>query len=348
MNRRTFITSAGMGVAGGLAQKNNLNAQEKATKPLASKTKERPLIVSTWPFGKPANEEALKKYQKTESALDAIEAGIGLTEADANNASVGLGGIPNAKCVVQLDACIMSGPGHNAGSVAGIEDILHPISAARKVMEETPHVMLVGEGARKFAIEKGLISKNLLTEQRKEKWMEWVENQKKKIVEEKNLEDNHDTIAMVMLDKEGNLFGGCSTSGWGYKLPGRVGDSPIIGSGLYVDNEIGAAGATGLGENVMRYCGSFLVVEYMRQGMHPEEACVEVIRRIAKKDPKGMDGLAINFLAINKEGEYGAAGSSNGFSYAVTLPNKSEVLKSAVLSGTNEIPLGGNRLSEDR
>lgn len=345
MNRRTFISSAGIGLAAGLSQNQDLDAQEASSEPLPSKTKERPLIVSTWPFGKPANEVALEKYQDTNNALDAIEAGIGHTEADANNASVGLGGIPNAQCVVQLDACIMSGPRHSAGSVAGIEDILHPISAARKVMEDTPHVMLVGEGARRFAIEKGLTSTSLLTEHRKEKWMEWVENQKKNIEEKRNLEDNHDTIAMVMLDKKGDLYGGCSTSGWGYKLPGRVGDSPIIGSGLYVDNEIGAAGATGLGENVMRYCGSFLVVEYMRQGMHPEEACVEVIRRIAKKDPKKMDDLAINFLAINKNGEYGAAGSSKGFSYAVTLPSQSEVLKSAALSGTNEIPLGGNRLS---
>lgn len=340
MNRRQFITTTGTGLAAGLGH--NGLAQNASSPIRPSKTKERPLIVSTWPFGKPANEKAMETYQRTGHGLDAIEEGIKLTESDKSNASVGIGGIPNASGVVQLDACIMSGPNHGAGSVAGIEDIYHPISAARKVMEETPHVMLVGDGARKFAIQQGLESGNLLTPNRKKKWQEWVASKSQEVKE-----DTHDTIAMVLLDENGDLFGGCSTSGWGYKIPGRVGDSPIIGGGLYVDNEIGAAGATGLGENVMRYCGTFLVVELMRQGLHPEEACVETIRRIAKIDPRPMEELAINFLAINKNGEYGAAGSSKGFNYAVTLPKQSKVLKSAALSDVNEIPLGGNRLSDD-
>jgi L-asparaginase/N4-(beta-N-acetylglucosaminyl)-L-asparaginase len=347
MTRRSFIAAAGAGITAGLTQTTGTaqtSSESSGIKP--SNTSGRPLIVSTWPFGKPANEKALETYKQSGNGLDAIEYGIRLTESDAGNASVGLGGIPNARGVVQLDACIMAGPGHRAGSVAGIEDILHPISAARKVMEETPHVMLVGDGARRFALEQGLESGDLLTPARRKKWMEWVGAQSKTYKPE-NPEDNHDTIAMVLLDEKGDLYGGCSTSGWGYKVPGRVGDSPIIGSGLYVDNEIGAAGATGLGENVMRFCGSFLVVEFMRQGMHPEEACVEVIRRIAKIDPRPMEDLAINFLAINKKGEYGAAGSSNGFNYAVTLPGQSQVLKSAALSSVNEIPLGGNRLTDD-
>lgn len=344
MTRRSFIAAAGAGLTAGLTQSSN--AQDEKSAPRPSQTTGRPLIVSTWPFGKPANEKARDQYQATGNGLDAIEAGIRLTEADVANASVGKGGIPNAQGVVQLDACIMAGPNHRAGAVAGIEDILHPISAARKVMEKTPHVMLVGDGARRFALEQGLESGDLLTPQRKLKWMEWVASQSKTWKPE-NPEDNHDTIAMVLLDDKGDLYGGCSTSGWGYKVPGRVGDSPIIGSGLYVDNEIGAAGATGLGENVMRYCGSFLVVEFMRQGMHPEEACVEVIRRIARLDPRPIQDLAINFLAINKKGEYGAAGSSGGFNYAVTLPDRSQILKSAALSNINEIPLGGNRLTDD-
>lgn len=346
MNRRKFITVSGAGLSAGIAQSQAVETTGKQTAPRSSKTSGRPLIVSTWPFGKPANEQALNEYRTSKSGLDAIEAGIKLTESDEGNASVGIGGIPNAKGIVQLDACIMAGPGHKAGSVAAVEDIMHPISAARKVMEETPHVMLVGEGARKFALDMGLESRNLLTEKQRRNWQAWVAREDKKERDLENIEENHDTIAMVLLDENGDLYGGCSTSGWGYKVPGRVGDSPIIGGGLYVDNEIGAAGATGLGENVMRYCGSFLVVEFMRMGMHPEEACIEAIRRISKIDPAPMDKLAINFLAINKNGEYGAAGSSKGFNYAVTLPGTSKVLKSAALSDTNEIPLGGNRLSD--
>ncbi|MCD8535618.1 MAG: N(4)-(beta-N-acetylglucosaminyl)-L-asparaginase [Verrucomicrobia bacterium] len=346
MTRRTFLTAAGASVTAGLTQQGFPQKAPGNPLPRPSATQGRPLIVSTWPFGKPANERAREMYAQTGNGLDAIEAGIRLTESDISNASVGIGGIPNAQGVVQLDACIMAGPGHRAGSVAGIEDILHPISAARLVMEKTPHVMLVGDGARKFALEQGLESGDLLTPNQKQRWMEWVAAQRRTYQPEKP-EDNHDTIAMVLMDEKGDLYGGCSTSGWGYKLPGRVGDSPIIGGGLYVDNEIGAAGATGLGENVMRYCGSFLVVEFMRQGMHPEEACVETIRRIAKLDPRPIHDLAINFLAINKKGEYGAAGSSSGFQYAITLPDQSRVLKSAALSNVNEIPLGGNRLTDD-
>lgn len=271
--------------------------------------------------------------------LDAIEKGIWVTESDIKNVSVGIGGIPNAEGNVELDACIMGGPNHQAGAVAGLQDILHPISVARQVMEETPHVMLVGEGARKFALEKGHQAVNLLSDKQKTNWERWKKEQQKPEINE----DHHDTIAMLGIDAQGDLYGGCSTSGWGFKIPGRVGDSPIIGSGLYVDNTVGAAGATGLGENVMRHCGSFLVVEMMRQGASPTEACEQAIKRIEALDPKGMDDLAVNFIALKKDGTYGAAGTNKGFKYAVASEEMSEVFQAKGMTDTAIGPEGGNR-----
>ena len=306
---------------------------------------EKPLFIATWPFGKFSCEAAVKIATNSGSMLDAIEKGIWVTENDVKNASVGIGGIPNANGQVELDACIMSGPDHNAGSVAGIQDILHPISVARLVMESTPHVMLVGEGAKQFAIENGHPETNLLTNQQKSNWQKWQREQLKKSDQgqPKIDKDHHDTIAMLGLDSEGNLYGGCSTSGWGYKTPGRVGDSPIIGSGLYVDNQVGAAGATGLGENVMRHCGSFLVVEMMRQGATPTEACEMAVNRIAEIDPKNLGNLDINFIALNKAGEYGAAGTSKGFKYSVSTPAGSNILDANAMSQKAIGPEGGNQ-----
>jgi isoaspartyl peptidase/L-asparaginase-like protein (Ntn-hydrolase superfamily) len=281
-------------------------------------TAARPVLVSTWNFGQQANETALAVMQQGGSTLDGVEQGIWVTEADLSNASVGIGGTPNAEGVVQLDACIMWGPGHKAGSVAAIEGIAHPISAARRVMEKTSHVMLVGEGAKKFALAQGLETAQMPTEERRRAWLQWQAEQ-----EAKKKAQGHDTIALVVLDAQGHLAGGCSTSGRGYKLPGRVGDSPILGSGLYVDEEVGAAGATGIGENVMRYCGSFLVVEYLRQGLHPQEACAEVVRRICKSE--GRADLSINFIALDRQGRHGAAGTDEGFQYALTTPEESGV-----------------------
>ena len=274
--------------------------------------KTSPVIVSTWPFGKASNDEALRILQQGGSGLDAVEKGIWVTENDLSNSSVGAGGMPNAMGVVQLDSCIMSGPGHKAGSVAAIEGIRHPISAARRVMEKTRHVMLVGAGAREFALKEGLEVAEMPTEGRRREWL------------------------------HGHLYGGCSTSGWAYKLPGRVGDSPIIGGGLYVDDEVGAAGATGIGENVMRYCGSFQVVSFMQRGATPTEACLETVKAIARKDPKGAD-LSINFIAVDKKGRYGAAGSAQGFSYSVTTPKFSQVETGRAISTKELGPVGGNR-----
>ncbi len=316
MTRRTFLNQAALGVLA--ASTVNLG---RGAEPDAKKG-EVPLIVSTWPFGKASNDAALKILVGGGSLLDAVEQGIWVTES-AGDGSVGLSGSPNAAGVVQLDACIMNGPDHKAGSVAGLEGIRHPISAARRVMEKTKHVLLVGEGARMFALEEGLESVELKSREKYDQWQKQRAAQKSKPAEKKA--DNHDTIALLILGANGNIAGGCSTSGLGGKLPGRVGDSPIIGSGLYVDNEVGAAGATGIGENVMRYCASFLIVEFMRQGMSPQEACVKAIRRIIQNEPKGAN-LSINFVALDKQGRYGAAGTDGGFQYSVTMPGSSRVL----------------------
>lgn len=334
LSRRNFVTRTVLAMAGGAALPAGRGAEPKPG--------EMPLIVSTWGFGKPANEVALKVLLQDGAILDAVEQGIRLTESDQANPSVGLRGIPNAAGVVQLDACIMSGPGHRAGSVAALEGIRHPISAARRVMEKTPHVMLVGEGARMFALEEGLESVASDTRELYETWRQKRAAQKRPSPTSKSRDKNHDTLALLVLGSDGNIAGGCSTSGWGGKLPGRVGDSPIVGSGLYVDNEVGAAGATGLGENVMRYCGSFLVVEYMRRGLPPQEACLETIRRIARQDPKGVD-LSINFVALDKHGRYGAAGTGQGFEFSVTTRTSSRILKSPGVSKLDIGPEGGNR-----
>ncbi len=343
MSRRKFIqNSACLSATGAIACSAN---SAKVAPPVNDENNQKPLFIATWPFGRFSCEAALKIASNSGSMLDAIEKGIWVTENDVKNASVGVGGIPNAHGQVELDACIMSGPDHNAGSVAGIQDILHPISVARLVMESTPHVMLVGEGAKQFAIENGHPETNLLTAQQKSNWENWQRKQlnQSKPSQPKIDEEHHDTIAMLGLDSEGNLYGGCSTSGWGYKIPGRVGDSPIIGSGLYVDNKVGAAGATGLGENVMRHCGSFLVVEMMRQGATPTQACEMAVNRIAEIDPKNLGNLDINFIALSKEGHYGAAGTSKGFKYSVSSPAGSEVLDAKAMSEKTIGPEGGNR-----
>ncbi len=278
----------------------------------------RPLMISTWPFGKTANEFAREALLAGHGRLDAVEAGIREIERLSSDGSVGLGGRPNAAGYPQLDACLMDGPGHRAGSVAGVEGIVHPITLARKVMEETRHVMLVGEGARWFALEQGLATIDVSDlPAKKEAWTTREQDPEPG-------ERGHDTIALLVLDQNGDISGGCSTSGAGGKLPGRVGDSPLLGSGLYVDNEVGGAGATGLGENVMRYCATFWIVELMRQGMHPQQACEEVIHRIAKLDPNGYE-LSICFVALDKQGRYGAAASNQSFPFAVTTLERSEV-----------------------
>lgn len=281
---------------------------------LASKRKnvQRPIVVSTWEHGVPANQAAWKVLGQEGRAIDAVEAGVRIPEADPNVRTVGLGGYPDRSGKVTLDACIMDDK-MNCGSVAYLQNIKHPISVARKVMDDTPHVMLVGEGAQQFARQQGFVEENLLTEASKSDWQNWLKSGQAK--QQINIE-NHDTIGMLALDSVGNLSGACTTSGAAYKLPGRVGDSPIIGAGLYVDNEIGAATATGMGELMMKTVGCHLVVELMRQGASPQEACRQAVERIAHK----LDDYAqfqVGFLALNKQGEYGAFCIQPGFNYAV-------------------------------
>ncbi len=308
-NRRHFLkwTALGTTLLGGLYP------FEKAfAGTLPKKAANKPLVISTWDHGMPANEAAWKVLQQSGSALDAVEAGVRVPEADPRVRTVGYGGYPDREGKVTLDACIMD-KDSNCGAVAFLENIKHPISVARKVMEDTPHVMLVGEGALQFALSKGFVQENLLTTESEKDWKEWLKQSAYKPVI--NIE-NHDTIGMLALDTKGDLAGACTTSGASYKMRGRVGDSPIIGAGLFVDNEVGAATATGLGEAVIRMVGSHLVVELMRQGNSPEKACRLAVERIIAKH-KDVSDLQVGFIAINKQGEYGGYCIHRGFNFAV-------------------------------
>ena len=281
----------------------------------------KPLVISTWNHGMDANASAWEVLINGGTALDASESGVKVTESDPNNSSVGLGGRPDRDGFVTLDACIMDHK-NECGSVAFLQDFENPISVARKVMEETEHVMLVGEGAKKFALEQGFHKVNLLTEKSKKDWENWKEKSKYRPIV--NIE-NHDTIGLLTIDEKGNLAGACTTSGMAYKLHGRVGDSPIIGAGLFVDNEIGAACATGLGEAVIRIAGSAIVVELMRNGLSPTDACKEAVERIVKKH-NTIDNMQVGFIALNKNGEFGGYSLRSGFNYAVRNKNMNELI----------------------
>lgn len=276
----------------------------------------KPIVLSTWDFGLKANEEAWEILGKGGKALEAVEKGVRLVENDPNERSVGYGGRPDRDGRVTLDACIMD-ENYNIGSVACLENIKNPISVARMVMEKTPHVMLVGDGAFQFAISQGFKKENILTPESEKEWKEWLKDSKYKPLV--NIE-NHDTIGMIALDAQGNLSGACTTSGMAFKMHGRVGDSPIIGAGLFVDNEVGAATATGHGEEVIRTVGTHLVVELMRQGRNPQQACKEAVERIVtitKKRNKNLKDIQVGFIAINKKGEYGSYCIQDGFNFAV-------------------------------
>ena len=317
MKRRNFIKAASLTGAGVLlsrcigATSDPIISEEPSNEQPIIKNK--PVIISTWNHGIAANNAAWEKLESGGSALDAVEAGVRITESDASNRSVGLGGLPDRDGNVTLDACIMNHESE-CGAVAYLQNIENPISVARKVMEDTPHVMMVGTGAFEFAIEKGFEKKDLLTPEAKETWLKWKESEDLKKPEINS--ENHDTIGLLAMDKDGNLSGACTTSGWAYKLPGRVGDSPIIGAGLFVDNEIGAACATGMGEAVIRIAGSHTVVELMRYGHSPEEACKLAVERIRKKH-KDITGLQVGFIAMNKNGEVGGYSVYAGFNYAL-------------------------------
>ena len=281
-------------------------------------------MLSTWNFGLQANVEAWKILSKGGRAVDAVEAGAKVPEGDPKETSVGLGGLPDRDGRVTLDSCIMDEHG-GCGSVAFLEHIVHPVSVARLVIEKTPHVMLVGEGALQFALANGFKKEKLLTKESEQAWKEWLKKAEYKPVA--NIE-NHDTIGIIAMDANGNLSGACTTSGMAYKMHGRVGDSPIIGAGLYVDNEIGAATSTGVGEEVIRIVGCHLVVELMRQGNSPEDACRLAVERIMKKNPEKAKEVQVGFLALNKKGEHGAYCLQKGFTYAIHDNTGNQLLNS--------------------
>ena len=310
VNRRSFIEKTTVAITGLTISK--FSSAEINLR----KNTDSPVVISTWKHGLPANEAAWEVLSKGGWALDAVETGVRVPEGDPEVTSVGYGGTPDSKGKVTLDACIMDEKGR-AGSVAYLQHVKHPISVARQIMEKTPHVMLVGKGAFKFALENGFKKENLLTQNQKEEWKKWKKNNR---VERSSME-NHDTIGMLALDSNGRISGACSTSGLAYKLSGRVGDSPIIGAGLYVDGEVGGAVATGIGELVMKTLGSFLIVEMMRDGMSPKKACEAAIKRITEKIPE-YENLQVGFLALNVAGEYGSYSILPDFNYAIKTKSK--------------------------
>ena len=275
----------------------------------------RPIVLSTWRHGLDANEAAWRVLADGGRALDAVEAGVRVSESDERVSSVGYGGLPDREGNVTLDACIMDEEG-DCGSVAFLQHIEHPVSVARAVMEKTPHVMLVGDGALRFALANGFTKRDMLAADARRQWETWKSETNDATRRDANDQDNHDTIGMVAIDREGNLSGACTTSGLAWKLKGRVGDSPIIGAGLYVDNQVGAASATGVGEAVIRCVGSFLIVELMRQGNSPQEACRLAVERLIEKNPDWSE-MQVAFIALDKQGRVGSYAIKPGFQYAV-------------------------------
>jgi len=331
-SRRKFIHSSVLGSFG-------LLVAEKVAASASFPITGHPIVISTWDTGLAANKGAWEVLGRNGAALDAVEAGVKITESEIN-CCVGLGANPDRDGFVTLDACIMDHQ-YNCGSVAFLERIKHPISVARRVMEKTPHVMLVGEGAQQFAVAEGFpLEPRQLSDDAKKAYEQWLKHSEYKPVINiensksgashgpsaparlPNGEWNHDTIGMVAMDAAGNLSGSCTTSGMGFKMRGRLGDSPIIGAGLFVDNEVGAVTATGQGEDVIRICGSHSVVEYMRQGLSPEQACKAVVERIVRIKKEKARDIQVAFIALNKKGETGAYAIQKGFSYA--LKNNTE------------------------
>jgi N4-(beta-N-acetylglucosaminyl)-L-asparaginase len=278
----------------------------------------KPIAVATWDNRK-ATRAAIDVIIKGGSALDAVEAGARVPEADPEDMSVGYGGLPDRDGIVTLDACIMDEFG-KAGSVTFLQHIKHPISVARKVLEESPHVMISGEGALQFALSQGFEKENLLTDEARKAWEEWVKDNNYRPI-------NHDTIGILAIDDNGNMCGACSTSGRAFKMHGRVGDSPVIGAGMYVDNEVGGACATGDGELMLETLGSFLIVELMRQGIKPEEACKKAVDRIMKKYPEFKKGGAqVGYAALSIDGEVGGFSIDKGYSIAVSERDEDKLI----------------------
>ncbi len=321
VNRRKFLKGSFLSL---ITSSGSIKLTGSAHRFLRAGTPVYPIVAATWD-NRNATEEGMKVILNGGSALDAVEAGAKVPEGDPNNTSVGFGGYPDREGRVTLDACIMDEKG-NAGSVTYLQHIKHPISVARRVMEKTPHVMLSGDGALRFALSEGFEKEELLTDHAEKVWKEWCE---------KHGEDqpaNHDTIGILAIDEKGNLCGACSTSGLAFKMPGRVGDSPIIGAGMYVDNEIGGACATGFGELIMKIVGSFMIVELMRLGNSPVQACQKAVERIVKKYPEIKNNdTQVGFLALSKNGEVGGYALRSGYSIAVSEKNRTYLVNSEYL-----------------
>ncbi|MCS7018298.1 MAG: N(4)-(beta-N-acetylglucosaminyl)-L-asparaginase [Cytophagales bacterium] len=294
----------------------------KQEKPSQYAESMKPVVIATWNHGLAANAAAWKVLSSNGTALDAVETGVRVSEADPQVDSVGYGGLPDRDGRVTLDAAIMA---HDSrcGAVAALEHIMHPISVARLVMEKTPHWMLVGEGALQFALEQGFKKENLLTPQAKAAWEQWLAT---KTYKPTINAENHDTIGMLALDTAGHVAGACTTSGLAYKMHGRVGDSPIIGAGLFVDGDVGAATATGLGEAIVRIAASHLIVELMRQGNTPEQACKLALERLIQKNPHYKE-IQVGFIALNLQGQTGAYGLQKGFTYALHTPQGNQLVE---------------------
>jgi N4-(beta-N-acetylglucosaminyl)-L-asparaginase len=321
-NRRRFLQNALLGsvAAGNAAFWEMFSETNKPGKNAL------PVVIATWDNRK-ATQAAWDALSSGGRALDAVEAGARIPEADPNDTSVGYGGFPDRDGHVTLDACIMDERG-NAGSVSFLQHIMHPISVARRVMEKTPHVMLSGEGALQFALSEGFPKENLLTDKARLEWEKWKIKAKYEPVI--NIE-RHDTIGIVAVDAQQRVSGACTTSGLAFKMHGRVGDSPVIGAGMYSDNETGAAAATGLGELVLRTLGSFLVVEEMRRGAHPQKAVETVVKRILRKYPEQCRDAQVGFVAVDKRGRYGAFAIHKGYNYSVYQKGENKVLESGYL-----------------
>jgi N4-(beta-N-acetylglucosaminyl)-L-asparaginase len=316
MKRRKFLqnfslSSLGLVAASSLANCHSSSEQKKGVAAIASENKPiNPVVIATWNVPN-ATAKAWELLQAKKTALDAVEQGVMIEEADINNQSVGKGGRPDRDGKVTLDACIMDKEG-NCGAVVYLQNITHAVSVARKVMEDTPHVMLAGKGAEQFALENGFTAEDLLTDASKAAWLKWQKTSEYKPII--NIE-NHDTIGMLAIDHHGDIAGACTTSGLAYKMGGRIGDSPIIGAGLFIDNAIGGAVATGMGEEIVKTVGSFLIVELMRQGKSPQEACEEAVNRIVSKKNSNYKNFQACYIAINKQGEVGAYAIHQWFNY---------------------------------
>lgn len=326
MKRRNFIKKTSLTGVGLTVVSSVLSCNEQASnknKAISSlKTTHTPIAICTWDF-EAANAKAGEELSKGTKALDAAIAGVAVEEENLENTTVGKGGSPDREGNVTLDACVMDSTG-DCGSVICVENITNVAALAKEVMIKTPHVMLSGLGAEEFAYSQGFKKDMLLTENSKKDWEDWLKSPEYKPLI--NIE-NHDTIGMLCIDQHGDIAGACTTSGLSYKMKGRVGDSPIIGSGLFLDNDIGGAAGTGLGEEILKTVGSFLIVELMRNGMSPQEACEEAVRRITSKNVRYKD-FQIAYIAMNKAGEVGSYCIHKGFTYMKYQNGKNENIHS--------------------